>query len=148
VFISTDWGASWQELADGLPNTVAMHLDYHQASGKLRIGTHGRGTWEATGLIGVINYNNQVPDKYSLSQNYPNPFNPVTNIHYQIIKSGNVRLTVYDMLGRTVETVVNQNQKAGTYTVQFDASRLASGAYFYRLQTSDFTETKKMILTK
>jgi photosystem II stability/assembly factor-like uncharacterized protein len=148
VFVTTDYGTTWSELADGLPNTVAMHLDYHNTTGKLRIGTHGRGTWEANGVIGIISYSSQIPGSYGLSQNYPNPFNPVTNIKYDLVNPGYVKLAVYDIMGREIETVVNQKQSAGTYIVQFDASRLASGVYFYTLRTNDFTATKKMIIAK
>jgi hypothetical protein len=148
VFVTTDYGASWSELADGLPNTVSISLDYNQSTGKLRIGTHGRGTWEANGVIGIISYNSQIPKSYSLSQNYPNPFNPVTNIKYDILRTGIVKLTVYDIIGREVETIVNSQQIAGSYVVQYDASKLASGIYFYTLHTQDFTATKKMIIVK
>lgn len=148
VFVSTDYGTSWSELADGLPNTVAIHLDYNQATGKLRIGTHGRGVWEANGIIGIINYNSEIPGNYSLSQNYPNPFNPVTNIKYQLVKAGFVKLSVYDMLGREIGKIINENQAAGSYTVQYDASKLSSGAYFYRIESQGFVETKKMIIVK
>jgi photosystem II stability/assembly factor-like uncharacterized protein len=148
VFISTDWGSTWQELAQGLPNTVAMHLDYHQTSGKLRIGTHGRGTWEATGIIGIVNYSNETPADYSLSQNYPNPFNPVTNIKYQVLKQGYVKLSVYDILGRETKALVSKVQNPGTYTFQFDASGLSSGVYFYKLTAGEFTQTRKMMVVK
>jgi Secretion system C-terminal sorting domain/Sortilin, neurotensin receptor 3, len=148
VFFTDDYGASWAELAEGLPNTVAMHLDYHQATNRLRIGTHGRGVWETDNPVGLINYNNQTPESYSLEQNYPNPFNPVTNIKYSIVNSGFVKLAVYDMLGRELKSIVNENQRPGTYTAQFDASKLTSGVYFYRLETPDFVETRKMILVK
>lgn len=148
VFVSTNYGTSWQEMAEGLPNTVAMHLDYHQGTNKLRIGTHGRGVWEMTNPIGIINYNNHLPAKYSLSQNYPNPFNPVTLIKYDIVKSGIVKLAVYDILGRELKSIVNQQQNPGTYTVQFDASTLSSGVYFYKLTADGYSETKKMMLTK
>lgn len=148
VFFTNNYGNSWVELSDGLPNTVAMHLDYHQATNRLRIGTHGRGVWETANPVGIINYNNQIPQKFSLEQNFPNPFNPVTMMKYNIVNEGFVRLAVYDMLGREIKTIVNENQKAGTYTVQFDASGLTSGVYFYKLVTGNFTETKKMMLVK
>lgn len=148
VFVSTNYGASWQEMAEGLPNTVAMHLDYHQGTNKLRIGTHGRSVWEISNPVGIINYNSQVPENYSLSQNYPNPFNPVTLIKYDLIKSGIVKLAVYDILGRELKSIVNGQQNPGTYTVQFDASSLSSGVYFYKLIADGFSETRKMILTK
>jgi photosystem II stability/assembly factor-like uncharacterized protein len=148
VFFTNNYGSSWTELAFGLPNTVAMHLDYHAATNKLRIGTHGRSVWETSNPVGIINYNTEIPSDYSLQQNYPNPFNPVTNIKYSIVSAGNVRLGVYDMLGREVKEIVNLNQPAGTYTVQFDASSLASGVYFYTLKAGEFVSTKKMIVVK
>ncbi len=92
---------------------------------------------------------------YSLSQNYPNPFNPSTVISYSLAKRGNVELKIYDVLGREVATLVNKNQSAGNYEVQFDASassatarNLTSGIYFYRLQSGNFVESKKMVLVK
>ena len=88
------------------------------------------------------------PREYSLSQNYPNPFNPATTISYQIRSAGGVTLRVYDLLGRDVAMLVNEYQAAGSYTKTFDASRLSSGGYFYRLQAGSFVNTKKMVLAK
>jgi photosystem II stability/assembly factor-like uncharacterized protein len=150
VFMTSNNGVNWTELAEGLPNTVAMHMDYNNQSGKLRIGTHGRGTWEMSGsLIGITNYNNTVPNSHFLNQNYPNPFNPVTKISFGIQKAGKVNLTVYDALGRKVSTLINnENLKPGTYEATFRGDNLTSGIYFYRLTTNDFAETKKMMLIK
>ena len=99
-------------------------------------------------LVGIDPLNNQVPQVYSLSQNYPNPFNPVTNIKFSIPVSGNVKLVLFDILGRVVKTLVNDVKPAGNYVVDFNASELSSGAYFYRLESGGFTETKKMLLVK
>jgi len=85
---------------------------------------------------------------YKLEQNYPNPFNPSTRIIYQVAAATNVKLEVFDMLGRKVATLVNERKDAGEYSVNFNASGLSSGVYFYRLQTDKFTQTKKMILMK
>ncbi|MCE1164305.1 MAG: T9SS type A sorting domain-containing protein [Bacteroidetes bacterium] len=149
VFMTTNNGVNWTELANGLPNTVAMHLDYHQASGKLRIGTHGRGTWELNGaLIGITNYSSIVPEKMFLSQNYPNPFNPSTKINFGVKEQGFVTLKIYDMLGREVTTLVNGELKPGTYEATFRADNLTSGIYFYRLITRNYSETKKLTLIK
>jgi hypothetical protein len=148
VFMSNNWGASWIELADGLPNTVAMHLDYHVATNKLRLGTHGRGVYEIDILTSLNSISSNVPESYSLEQNYPNPFNPSTNIRFSIPKSGNVKLTVLDMLGREIEQLVNSNLNAGTYEVAYNVYNVSSGIYFYRLETSDFTQTRKMIIVK
>ncbi|MBN8585299.1 MAG: T9SS type A sorting domain-containing protein [Ignavibacteria bacterium] len=101
------------------------------------------------GLITGINQNGTtIPDNFSLSQNYPNPFNPVTNIKFNLPKSGYVKLVVFDVMGREVATMLNENLNAGSYTADFDASNLSSGIYFYKLVTADFTDTKKMMLVK
>jgi hypothetical protein len=89
-----------------------------------------------------------VAETYSLGQNYPNPFNPSTTIQYSVPKAGTVTLNVYNVIGQLVSTLVNQVQTAGTYNVQFDASRLASGVYFYNLSAGSFNSTKKMVIMK
>jgi hypothetical protein len=89
-----------------------------------------------------------IPNYYSLSQNYPNPFNPSTSIKFTMPKGDNVKLVVFDALGREVKTLVNEYRNAGVYDVNFDASSLSSGVYFYRIQAGDFSETKKMLLVK
>src|SRR4030095_11540119 len=91
---------------------------------------------------------NQIPKEFSLAQNYPNPFNPTTNIKFSVPKAGNVKLVVFDVLGKEVTTLVNGFQTAGNYVVDFNASTLSSGVYFYRLEAGDFTATKKMLLVK
>jgi hypothetical protein len=100
-----------------------------------------------TGTTGINKNENQLKS-FSLSQNYPNPFNPSTEIKYSIPKSGLVTLKVYNILGQEVATLVNQGQQSGSYTVNFDASRLASGIYMYRIQAGNFSQTKKMTLLK
>jgi hypothetical protein len=94
------------------------------------------------------NNNQQTVETFQLSQNYPNPFNPSTRISYSIPKTGYVSLKVYDILGREVATLVNGYQQANQYSVNFDASKLASGIYLYKLKAGDFVQTKKMILMK
>jgi hypothetical protein len=99
-------------------------------------------------VTGIKKMNNNLPNSFSLSQNYPNPFNPTTMIQYSIPKSGSVTLKVFNMLGQEVATLVNQQQQAGNYSINFNASRLASGVYMYRIQSGSFTSTKKMMLVK
>jgi len=89
-----------------------------------------------------------IPDKFNLSQNYPNPFNPATKINYTIPINGLVILKVYDVLGKEVATIVNEVKNAGSYTVNFNASNIPSGTYFYRLEAGDYMDVKKMILLK
>jgi len=89
-----------------------------------------------------------LPQNYSLFQNYPNPFNPSSIIRYDLPKEGMVSIKIYDMLGREVKTLVNEYKSVGSYNIEFNANNLTSGIYFYHLQTSDFSQTKKLILMK
>ncbi len=88
------------------------------------------------------------PEEFNISQNYPNPFNPNTTIKYQIPELSFVTVKVYDVLGNEIATPVNEEKPAGSYQIEFDATVLSSGIYFYRLQAGNFIETKKMILLR
>jgi photosystem II stability/assembly factor-like uncharacterized protein len=89
-----------------------------------------------------------IPTKFDLYQNYPNPFNPSTNIKFDLVKNGYVKLTVYNEVGKEIETLLNAVRNAGSYEVKFDASKLSSGVYFYKLETENGSMTKKMLLVK
>ncbi len=91
---------------------------------------------------------NILPETYSISQNYPNPFNPSTKIQFSLPEASNVKVKIYDVLGREVARLVNEYKNAGTYTVNFNASNLSSGIYFYSLEAGDFHTVKKMTLLK
>ncbi len=99
-------------------------------------------------VTGISPNGNETPDQFSLGQNYPNPFNPVTNINFSLPVSGFVSLKVFDVLGREVATLVDKQINAGSYTVNFDASKLSSGVYFYRLTSGEFSDIKKLMLVK
>jgi len=119
---------------------------------------------DPTGNVGIENISTEIPSAYSLSQNYPNPFNPTTKIKFDVapslsfplakqirgaFSSGNpVLLKVYDIMGREVQTLVNETLKPGTYETAFDGSTLTSGVYFYKLVIEGFTETKRMLMIK
>lgn len=96
----------------------------------------------------VAENNDNKPLELRLNQNYPNPFNSGTSIPYELKSSGNVELSIYDISGRKIETLVNENQQAGSYTVNWDASKYASGTYLYQLRTGDNLESKRMIHVK
>jgi hypothetical protein len=120
---------------------------------KLKIFTDSVKTFYNNAIsVGLNNISTLIPNEFKLEQNYPNPFNPISKIKYQIaktkIKNQKVQLIIYNSLGQEIETLVNETQEPGTYEVTFDGSNLASGVYFYRLETSDFVQTKKMILLK
>ena len=149
VMISTNDGASWSVYSQGIPSSVPCHdLTLHNPTRKLVVWTHGRSAY-ATNVepVGIVNQN-EIPQSFSLSQNYPNPFNPSTKIKYSIPKEGFVSLTIYDITGKSVMNLVNQDQKSGVYEAEFNAVNLSSGVYFYTLSSADFIETKKMILVR
>jgi hypothetical protein len=105
-------------------------------------------TIKYTQPIGIIQVSSEVPNAFGLKQNYPNPFNPVTNIHFDIPVSSYANIIIYDINGREIEQLVNQNLSPGKFSVTWNASLYPSGIYFYRLESDKFSETKKMVLIK
>jgi hypothetical protein len=105
---------------------------------------NGNGVITSNGENGNIG----IPKDFSLNQNYPNPFNPVTMISFQLPKSGFTNLKIYDVTGRLVKTLVSELKQAGYYKLEFEASSLSSGVYFYKLSSGDFILAKKMIVLK
>ncbi len=101
-----------------------------------------------TFTVSVEKKKKNIPYQYTLRQNYPNPFNPASQIEYEVAKRANVKLIVYDALGRKVKTLVNERQNPGRYVVTFKADGLASGVYFYRFESGDFSQTRKMLLLR
>ena len=101
-----------------------------------------------TTLTDVGDENNSIPTVYRLEHNYPNPFNPTTKISWQSPSAGHQTLKVYDVLGNEVITLVDEYRNTGSYELDFDASNLSSGVYFYQLKAGDFISTQKMILIK
>jgi len=112
-------------------------------------GSNKKVYWDRYSAVTKIrNANNEIPAKYNLSQNYPNPFNPITKIQFEIPKNGFVTLKIYNVLGKEVSSLISKEMNAGIYTVDFDASNLSSGVYFYSIEVNDFKDTKKMMLVK
>ncbi|MDA3859933.1 MAG: phospholipase D-like domain-containing protein [Melioribacteraceae bacterium] len=154
---SHNWSASANEKND--ENTLILHdiyiaNQYMQAFKAMYNNVGGTTDFEIPTIVSV-DENKSIPIEFVLEQNYPNPFNPSTTINYSIPvgnwlaqSSTNVALKVYDILGRNVATLVNQEQSPGNYSVKFNASNLTSGIYFYKLQSGSFSEIKKMILMK
>ena len=150
IYYSSDNGTSW---AAQYQPTTNGGVWYHMT--KARTGTTLWAVRSAGGIsrygqpiTGIHNITSTIPDNYNLSQNYPNPFNPVTKINFAIPKAGFVTLKIYDILGREVNTLVNESVKAGNYSVEFNGTALSSGVYFYRLISDNFIDTKKMMLIK
>jgi len=151
---STDGGLTWSTMS-----TTGLGI-YNFDTKRIGSNVYGYANSNVGGLVGglvlkatdVITGINQisdlVPQRYTLSQNYPNPFNPVTKINYELRVTNHVSLKVYDILGKEVFVLVNEKQNAGSYEVDFDGSNFSSGIYFYKLQTDNFSEIKKMTLMK
>lgn len=98
--------------------------------------------------IGIINYNNEAPEKYSLKQNYPNPFNPETTINFSLPQASVLTISIYDITGKEIEVAYNGYLHAGNYSMKWNSSSFPSGIYFYRMNAVNFSDTKKMILVK
>jgi hypothetical protein len=125
-------------------NEVVVGGTFTSAGG---VSANGVARWNS-GTSRVEQLSPTAPKTFLLEQNYPNPFNPSTTIRYQLPVASEVKLEVYDVLGKKIATLVNERQSAGSYQVVWNASGLSSGTYFYRLQAGTFTQTKKMILVK
>jgi len=156
VYISSNNGASWFGRNEGWSNPKVLCFSMGT---NLNVGTDSLMVWMRTvaEIVSVNNISNVIPEKFSLQQNYPNPFNPSTKIKFDIIPLlrgvGDARgvftsLKVYDLLGKEVATLVNEQLKPGTYEVTFDGANLSSGIYYYKLSSGDFIQTKKMVLMK
>ena len=150
VFYSATGGGNWQDYSVNLPNVIVSELEINNISGKIRAATYGRGLWESrlNQTTVFVEEEHKIPTAFQLIQNYPNPFNPSTIIGYDLPKEGMVSIKIYDMLGREVKTLINEEKSTGSYNINFDASGLPSGVYFYRLQAGSFTETKKLVLLR
>lgn len=125
-----------------------VYPTYDYSNHTLLITFYNSNNWARISLPVGINDPKEYLQDYRLSQNYPNPFNPSTNIKYNIPSNKFVTLKVFDVMGREIETLVNEKQSAGIYEVTFDGAKYSSGMYFYKLETDGFNETKKMLLIK
>ncbi len=147
---TTDGGITWTTMTNSVLQSVNRIWFINNLTGWAVGSGNGFKLMKTItgGLTSATGISNIVPDKFSLSQNYPNPFNPSTTINYELPITNYVSIKVYDALGNEIETLVNEKQNAGSYSVDFNAASLPSGIYFYKLVTEKFSETKKMILIK
>lgn len=132
----TDVAEYWV-VAEDINSNVSGETQHHSGSGQINGGKRN-----------ASNGNYEIPYEYNLCQNFPNPFNPVTTINYSLPNNGFVTIRVYDLLGKKVAELVNENQEAGNYSVTFDALNLPSGIYIYTLKVNDFIQNRKMTLMK
>jgi len=142
---SIDDGLTWTQI-DNLPHAQS-------AFASSRVGWSGGANeviykWDNNLGTSVDKKPGSIVEDYQLEQNYPNPFNPSTKIAFRIMKAGLVRLKVFDIVGREVQSLVDEQLQPGSYESTFNAKGLASGVYLYRLQTGDFVATKRLLLLK
>jgi photosystem II stability/assembly factor-like uncharacterized protein len=158
VRYTTDGGTTWQadSYFNGLTDGDILSLstvDFNTGLAVIRNTTLDGGVQSSMFIVSSEPLSadddlNKIPSDFSLEQNYPNPFNPTTNFEFRIAKGGFVSLKIYDLLGKEVATVVNEEKSAGNYKVDFNASGISSGVYFYKLTTRNFTQTKKLVLLR
>jgi photosystem II stability/assembly factor-like uncharacterized protein len=148
LIITTNGGDNWIVQTTG-SSVELWSVDFVNDTLGYAIGSNAVLKTTNGGLTFISNQNNNLPAGFELFQNYPNPFNPGTNISFTIPSSGFAVLTIYDALGNEIQKIVNENKKAGTYDINFKASHLPSGVYFYTLSFDNtLISTRKMLLLK
>ncbi len=155
LVVNGDTAAYLEFTAPNITSWLKKGTKINLISGTNEIAIHGEWNWMNFDYMGIpgavilaVDQAENIPNNFQLFQNYPNPFNPSTFIKYSIPKQAHVVLKVYDILGREIKTLVDREQKAGYYNIEFQAANLASGVYFYKLQTDEFSQNKKMLLLK
>lgn len=160
ILRTTNGGTEWYQQQSPVSNTTWFGVQLNSTLSGVIVGGAGKILYTTTGgdPIGIEPISSEVPERFSLSQNYPNPFNPTTNFTFSIPLSRGVsgedgwgvfvNLTIYDVMGREVETLLNGELKPGTYKADWNASNYPSGVYFYTLRSKDFADSKRMVLVK
>lgn len=146
VYTSTDDGKKWTLLKSGLSDIAIYSLAIDNQS-FIYAGAKNGFVYRSVNPTDLPELQT-IPYSYQLLQNYPNPFNPTTTIEYSIPQKEKVKITIYDIVGREIITLINQIQNAGAYKIKFIANELNSGIYFYKMETGNFSDTKKMLLIK
>jgi len=148
ILHTTNGGADWNKQISGTTETL-YGVSFINSDTGFAVGNNGTLLKTYTGgLVGINQISQNVPTEIGLSQNFPNPFNPSTVIKFSLPESTHVNLTVYDQLGRIVESLVDSDLTTGTYQFIFNAKNLSSGLYYYRLSTVNYNQTKKMVILR
>jgi photosystem II stability/assembly factor-like uncharacterized protein len=149
---TTNQGANWVQQvlpSEIAPNVLFTSLCFRDVNTGWAIGHYGTILKTTNGgAIGIESISTITPADFSLSQNYPNPFNPTTTIEFALPKTTNLKIVIFDSMGKEIETVADMSLQSGSYRLKYDASKLSSGVYFYRLITKSFSQTRKFILIK
>jgi photosystem II stability/assembly factor-like uncharacterized protein len=151
IFRTNDGGNNWSLQYTAQSNIIGKIYFVNSLTGWVQINNTTILKTTTGGVTAISNVSTEIPDKFSLHQNYPNPFNPNTSIKFEIpssVRGEKVKLSVYDIAGKEVGVFVNSELQSGVYEYNFDGSRLGSGVYFYKLQSGDFIQTRRMVLVK
>ncbi|MBL7128896.1 MAG: T9SS type A sorting domain-containing protein [Ignavibacteria bacterium] len=147
VFRTTDGGLTWNFLPTGIMNWL-FSTSFINANTGWAVGTGGIILKTTSGAVNINPIGTEIPKRFELYQNYPNPFNPETNIKFDIPKVSNVKIIIYDNLGRMIMKLIDKNLSAGSYEVNWIAKNFTSGLYFYKIEAGDYINVKKMMLIK
>ncbi|MDI6766514.1 MAG: FlgD immunoglobulin-like domain containing protein [Bacteroidota bacterium] len=155
IFKTTDGGTNWTSQSSGTTNNLRS-VYFTDSNTGWAVGADGTILKTTTGgeVTSVKDMNStELPNKFILSQNYPNPFNPITTISYTLPTSGNVKINIYNLNGKLVRKLLNENKSAGTHSSNWDgrdnhSNMVSSGTYFYQIQIGDIVNAKRMILVK
>jgi photosystem II stability/assembly factor-like uncharacterized protein len=147
---TTNGGTNWRAQVNPSPGNSLYAVEFNGSDTGWIVGDQGRLYKTVNGgePVSVQNISSEVPSAFSLKQNYPNPFNNTSNLKFEIAKLSDVKIIVYNIMGKEVQMLVNERLPPGTYETSFNGSLLNSGVYFYRLTAGDFTQTKKMFMIK
>ena len=146
ILRTEDGGSNWTTENSGVTGALNS-IQYLDPLTAYAVGEYGK-IISTVSVIGINQISALIPGDYSLGQNHPNPFNPSTTIRFSVMKSGNVNIKLFTILGEEVKTIISQDMTPGTYETQFNAASLSSGIYYYTMSSGYFIETKKMILIK
>lgn len=150
VFLSKNNGANWMQKNEGLSGNIIEGSNLTASANSIFISNENASTYkrDLSEIISIHKISEIIPEEYQLSQNYPNPFNPSTKINFSLPNKSFVSLKIYNSLGKEISSLVNEVLSSGSYEYNFNAASLPSGAYFYKLDAGNYSETKLMVLLK
>jgi hypothetical protein len=150
IYLSKDNGASWTKKNEGLSSSIIDGLRLVVSDNFIFASSLNTSVWRRS-IVDIINVrliSTEVPSSYELKQNFPNPFNPVTKIIFSLPNNSHIALKIYDMQGKEIALLINEELKNGTYEYLFNGEYFPSGVYFYRMETPEFSQSKVMVLVK
>lgn len=148
IYISTNGGANFTSEYTA-PSGTYLHLQRAMTGTRMWAVRNNGGISKSDGVLGITPISGEIPMQFNLTQNYPNPFNPVTNFNFSLPKSSAVTIKIFDITGREVDVIINNEVKSpGVYKVDYNAANLSSGVYFYTIIAGEYKATNKMVLTK